>query len=117
MNAPPTADPLAVTSDLYFEISNANLQLRPGQRLSVTLPLRAPQRKGISVPLSALLYDIHGGTWVYVNDAPHVYRRQRVELAETTGGSAFLSRGISPGVKVVAQGATELFGTEFGAGH
>lgn len=117
VNAPPTADAMAVTTDLYYEIANPDLQLRPGQRLSVTLPLRAPARKGLSVPLSALLYDVNGGTWVYVNDAPHVYRRQRVELAETSGGTAFLSRGVNVGVNVVAQGAAELFGTEFGAGH
>lgn len=117
VEAPPTADPLAVTSDLYYEIANPNLQLRPGQRLSATLPLRTAGRKGLSVPLSAILYDVHGGTWLYVHDGPHVYRRQRVELAETDGTTAFLSRGITPGLQVVAQGATELFGTEFGAGH
>jgi len=117
VNAPPTADPLAVTTDLYYEIANPDLHLRPGQRLSATLPVRAPARQGLSVPLSALLYDVYGGTWVYVNEAQHVYRRQRVELAETSGGTAFLSRGAAPGSKVVAQGAAELFGTEFGAGH
>ena len=69
------------------------------------------------MPLSAVLYDVYGGTWIYVNDAPHVYRRQRVELAETAGQTAFLSRGVTAGLNVVAQGATELFGTEFGAGH
>lgn len=117
VEAPPTADPFAVTSDLYYEIANPNLQLRPGQRLSAILPLRTAGRKGLSVPLSAVLYDIHGGTWVYVNDAPHVYRRQRVELSETDGATAFLSRGAAPGLQIVSQGATELFGTEFGAGH
>ena len=117
VNAPPTADPLAVTTDLYFEIPNADLRLRPGQRMSATLPLQAAARKGLSVPLSAVLYDVYGGTWIYVNDAPHVYRRQRVELAETAGQTAFLSRGVTAGLNVVAQGATELFGTEFGAGH
>lgn len=117
VEAPPTADALAVTTDLYYEISNADLRLRPGQRLSVTLPLRAVTRAGLSVPLSALLYDVYGGTWVYVNEGPHVYRRQRVELTETAGHTAFLSRGVTPGAKVVSQGAAELFGTEFGAGH
>jgi len=117
VNAPPTADPLAVTSDLYYEIDNTDLQLRPGQRMSATLPLRSLLRKGLAVPVSAVLYDINGGTWVYVIDSPRVYRRQRVELVETAGGTAFLSRGVSAGTNVVAQGATELYGTEFGAGH
>lgn len=117
VNAPPTADPLAVTSDLYYEISNANLQLRPGERLTATIPRRETGRKKLAVPLSAVLYDVHGGTWIYVSEAPHVYRRSRVELVETIGNTAFISKGLTSGLQVIAQGAMELFGTEFGAGH
>jgi cobalt-zinc-cadmium efflux system membrane fusion protein len=115
--APPTADPLAVTADLYFEIANPDLQLRPGQRLTVVLPLRARVKRGVVVPTSAILYDVYGGAWVYVKEAAHVYRRHRVELVATEGQTAFVSRGIGRGSSVVAQGAAELFGTEFGAGH
>jgi RND family efflux transporter MFP subunit len=117
VSGPPTADPLAGTTDLYFEIANSNGQLRPGQRLVVVLPSRSGTRNSLSVPAAAILYDIHGGTWVYVNEQPHIYRRQRVELIETQAGSAFLSRGLQNGDKVVTAGAAELFGTEFGAGH
>lgn len=117
VNAPPTADPLAVTSDLYYELTNAGGQLRPGQRLSVTLPIKTSARKGLAVPASAILYDVHGGAWVYVNTGARIYRRQRVELLETVRDAAFVSRGVTPGDKVVSQGAIELFGTEFGAGH
>ena len=117
VNAPPTADPLAVTSDLYYELSNASAQLRPGQRLSVTLPVKAAAGKGLAFPASAILYDVQGGTWVYVSAGAHVYRRQRVELMETVRDVAFVSRGVKADDKVVVQGATELFGTEFGAGH
>jgi RND family efflux transporter MFP subunit len=114
---PPTADPLASTTDLYFEIVNSNAQLKPGQRLVVLLPSRSGTRNSLNVPASAILYDIQGGTWVYVNEGPHIYRRQRVELIEMRAGSAFLSRGLQDGDKVVTAGAAELFGTEFGAGH
>jgi hypothetical protein len=115
--APPTADPLAATADLYFVIANSDLQLRPGQRLSAILPMRTTGRKGIAVPLSSILYDINGGVWVYVNQGPQTFRRQRVELLETAGRTAYLTRGVGVGMKVVSQGAAELFGTEFGAGH
>ncbi|HET8550133.1 MAG TPA: hypothetical protein VFL57_19115, partial [Bryobacteraceae bacterium] len=114
--APPTADPLAVTTDVYFELANPDRQLSPGQRLAVPLPSRASGRKGLLVPASAVVYDIHGGTWVYVVDAPHAYRRQRVELLQKEGSAAVVSRGLTPGAKVVTAGAAELFGTEFGAG-
>jgi RND family efflux transporter MFP subunit len=115
--APPTADPLAVTSDLYFELANPCLQLRPGERLTAALPTRDGPQRSLALPSSAVLYDIHGSTWVYVNEAPHLYRRFRVEVTQTVGNTSFVSKGVTTGAKVVAQGAAELFGTEFGAGH
>jgi cobalt-zinc-cadmium efflux system membrane fusion protein len=113
--APPTADPLAVTADLYFELSNGGRELRPGQRMMAILP-SGSGRTAIVVPTSAVLYDVHGGAWVYVSGSPREYRRQRVELLQTEGSNAVLSRGLTAGVKVVSAGAAELFGTEFGAG-
>jgi len=116
VTAPPTADPVAATADVYFELRNPDLQLRPGQRMTVPLPAPDSGRKGVSVPSAALLYDIHGGAWVYVATAPQHYQRQRVEFLHTRGTSAILGRGLAPGTKVVTAGAAELFGTEFGAG-
>lgn len=68
------------------------------------------------IPFAAILYDVQGGSWVYVNESEHVYRRQRVELIETRANSAYLARGLTRGDRVVTAGAAELFGTEFGAG-
>ncbi|MDZ4800042.1 MAG: efflux RND transporter periplasmic adaptor subunit [Bryobacteraceae bacterium] len=116
--APPTADPLAATTDVYYELANANLELSPGRRMNVLLPARPVARNGVLVPASALVYDIQGGAWVYVADPSpaNTFHRQRVELAQTSGASAILSRGLAPGAKVVIAGVAELFGTEFGAG-
>ncbi|HYZ83475.1 MAG TPA: efflux RND transporter periplasmic adaptor subunit [Bryobacteraceae bacterium] len=114
--APPTADPLAVTVDLYYELPNPDRQLRPGQRLNVQLPAASKVRDSLEVPASAILYDIHGGTWVYIAEPEHTYRRQRVEVLDTQGSSAFLARGLARDARVVTSGAAELFGTEFGAG-
>ena len=114
--AAPTADPVAVTADLYFELANPDGQLRPGQRMMVALPSSTAGRKAIVVPASAVLYDIHGGSWIYVNRAPQEFQRQRVEVLQTDGAKVILARGPSPGAKVVSAGAAELFGTEFGAG-
>ena len=114
--APPTADPVAVTVDLYYELPNPDGRLRPGQRVNVQLPAAMKTRDGLQVPASAILYDIHGGSWVYIAEPEHTYRRQRVEVIETQGGFAFVARGLGQGVHVVTAGAAELFGTEFGAG-
>ena len=68
------------------------------------------------IPFSAILYDIHGGTWVYENPSPNTFIRKRVELKTVTDGKAILVRGPAPGTKIVTVGAAELFGTEFGGG-
>ena len=62
------------------------------------------------------MYDIDGGTWVYVQKAPYTYVRQRVEVRYVENGRAILRRGPAPGTKVVTDGAEEVFGTEFGYG-
>lgn len=113
--APPTADPVSETADLYFELNNSDGNLRPGQRLSVTLNTRGAT-EGLAVPWSAVLYDIHGGAWVYEQTAPHQFTRRRVEVNRVVGALAALTRGPALGAQIVTTGAAELFGTEFGAG-
>jgi hypothetical protein len=112
---PPTADPLAATSDLFFQVANADRALRPGQRVEVLLRLRQPERVRV-VPWSAVVYDIHGGTWVYENTAPHVFVRRRVDVRRVDGELAVLASGPGVGASVVSVGTAELFGTELGSG-
>jgi RND family efflux transporter MFP subunit len=117
ITAPPTANPTSASVDLFYEVKDAvPTPLRPGERVTVQLPLRASE-KGLVVPDRALLYDISGGTWVYEDRGNGVYARRRVEVARHAGDLAVIARGIDPGTKVVTAGAAELFGTEFGAGH
>ena len=63
------------------------------------------------------MHDAQGGTWVYEQTKPHTYVRRRVDLSRVQGDLAILARGPAPGTVVVIEGAAELFGTEFGAGH
>lgn len=113
--APPSADPRAATVDLYFELPNGDATLRPGQRVQVDLATPVAEAS-LVVPHAAILFDIHGGTWVYEATGPQTYVRRRVEVQSVVGDAAVLKRGISTGVKVVTAGAAELFGTEFGVG-
>jgi multidrug efflux pump subunit AcrA (membrane-fusion protein) len=113
--APPSGDPLAATVNLFYEVENRDVTLRPGQRVGVTLPLKG-EESALAVPLSALLRDIHGGAWVYENTAPHAYARRRVFVDRVVGDLAALSSGPKAGAKVVTVGAAELFGAEFGGG-
>lgn len=115
INAPPTANPLNDTADLYFELTNGDGSLRPGQKMGVTLSERSSE-ESLVVPWSAVLHDAVGGTWVYENIAPQQYLRRRVEVRRVVDGRAVLARGPAVGVKVVTAGAAEIFGTEFGTG-
>jgi len=72
------------------------------------------------VPTASILYDIYGGTWVYVQHAQSAdnskFVRERVLLEWVEGDTAVISQGPIAGSNVVTDGAAELFGTEFGAG-
>jgi multidrug efflux pump subunit AcrA (membrane-fusion protein) len=111
--APPSANPLAATVDLFYELPNADGKLSPGQRLGASVPL-ADAAEGLTVPWSAVVFDIHGGTWVYAESGPRSYVRRRVAVSHTSGADAVLAGGPPAGTRVVAEGAQELFGAETG---
>lgn len=112
---PGSADPVAATVDLYYEVADAEQRLRPGERVGAVIKTW-DQDTGLVVPYSAILYDINGGTWVYEKTVPNTYVRRRVAIRVVVNGKALLARGPSPGANIVTAGAAELFGTEFGAG-
>jgi membrane fusion protein, heavy metal efflux system len=113
ITAPPTATPLAATVDLYYELSNGEGRLRPGERMTVRVKLQGASEQRV-VPWSAVMHDIHGGTWVYESTAPQTYVRRRVQVRFVVDDLAVLESGPAIGAKIVTAGAVELFGTEFG---
>jgi RND family efflux transporter MFP subunit len=113
--APPSADPITATADLYFETSNAEKRLRPGQRVAISLTLRG-EDQSLVVPSKAILYDINGGTWVYAVVGDRSFERRRVAIRFTEQDRAVLAEGPPAGTQVVVDGVAELFGTEFGIG-
>ena len=113
--APPTADPMTSSADLYYEVDNAELKLRPGQRIGVKLPTSKTE-SSLIVPNAAILLDIYGGAWVYAMTGERQYTRKRVSLQFVDADKAMLASGPPVGTQVVVDGAAELFGTEFGAG-
>lgn len=112
ITAPPTATALSSTVDLYFQLSNPSGSLRPGQRLSVQLPLTGETDERV-VPWSAIVHDIHGGDWIYEQIAEHKFARRRVEVKRVVDSLAVLGQGPPVGTTVVSNGVAELFGTEF----
>ena len=111
--APPSADALAVTADLFYEVENKGGALRPGQRVTVMVPLKS-SAQGLVVPRSAIVNDFHGDAWVYENIKPHVFARRRVQVDRVVGDLAILGSGPKVGTNVATQGVAELFGTDMG---
>ena len=113
--APPSASMLASSVDIFYQLQNEGGAFSPSEPVEVALPMKG-EAESLVVPRAAILRDIHGIAWVYVNSAEQEYRRHRVEIAFSTDELAVLSQGPAPGTPVVVEGAAELFGTEFGAG-
>jgi RND family efflux transporter MFP subunit len=113
ISAPPSANPLAGTVDLFFTLPNTDGKLRPGERVGVTIRLK-DAADSLTVPWSAVIHDIHGGTWVYEQTAAHTFVRRRVQVRHVQNETAVLASGPPAGAAVVTVGAAELFGTEVG---
>jgi len=114
--APPSGDPLAATVDFYYEApAQTRHQWKPGERVAVSI-LGGDASEKLAVPYAAVVYDIHGGSWLYEQAANHRYIRHRVLIDHTERGVAFLAAGPRAGTPVVVEGAAELWGVEFGAG-
>ncbi len=92
VSAPPSANPTATTVDLHYMLPNDDGRLYPGQKLAVSLPLQG-RRESLVVPFAAVLYDIHGGAWVYEQIDQHVYARRRVAVEYVDGADAILATG------------------------
>ncbi len=132
--APPSADSASGTVNFFYQLDNESNQYKPGQRVGITLTLKAdtaslctPRAGGVTlspkdndmpgnlcVPWSAVVYDIHGGTWVYEPKSKHTFVRHRVLVCYVVDDTAVLASGPTVGTTVVTAGALELFGTETG---
>jgi RND family efflux transporter MFP subunit len=111
--APGSGDPLAWTVHLFYQVENHDQTLRPGQRVGVTLPMQGAENT-LVVPRSALIRDPYGGTWIYEKVGTHAYARRRVLVDRVVGDLAALTTGPKAGAMIVAKGAAELYGAEFG---
>jgi hypothetical protein len=108
----PALDPAASGSERIYRLDGARGLVRAGDRLRVQLAVRGGGQR-LTVPYSAVIYWIDGGTWVYVRTAPLTFRRAPVEIDRVDGGVAVLRRGPPAGTPVVSVGGEELLGTEF----
>lgn len=113
---PVSANPQAVSTDLYYELDNQDGRFKLGQKVNVVLNLVGNDDTKLTIPALAIVYDVHGGTWVYECLDEYRYSRKRIAVDRVENQVAVISKGINLGMQIVVAGAAELFGTEFGTG-
>ncbi len=117
VSAPPTSSPMTSAVDLYYSLDNSAVDHQPGERCVVDVPV-VGESNAVVIPSIAVLYDIHGDTWVYIARSETVFVRRRVALRRIVDDLAIIADGVQKGERVVTNGSAELFGVEFGtAGH
>ena len=112
--APPSANALAGTVDIFYQFDNATAKYSPGHRVGVTIPLKG-EVESLTIPWGAVIHDVQGGTWVYEQTVEHTYVRRRVVVQYVVGETAVLKDGnLKTGATLITGGSAELFGTETG---
>jgi hypothetical protein len=103
---PPTATPNVVLTPLG------------AQRIGLeTVPVSAGPGGAATFPYAALLYEPNGQTAVYVATGTLTYTRHFVKVDAITGGQVTVTSGVTPGERVVTDGAEELLGVQNGVGE
>jgi hypothetical protein len=82
-----------------------------------TAAVTARQGGGATFPYSALLYEPDGQAAVYVADGRLTFTRHIVDVDSITGNTVVAASGVTPGERVVTDGAEELLGVQNGVGE
>ena len=97
---------------LTYRLDGAGQVVHAGQRVRVQVPLSGAGEQ-TTIPYSAVIYGVEGGTWTYTSTGPLTFVRAPITVASVQGDVAILSEGPDPGTEVVTVGGEELLGTEF----
>ena len=69
------------------------------------------------VPYSSIIYDPHGGTWVYTSPEERTFVRHKIVVDDIEGDKVYLKDGPAVGTVVASVGVAEIYGAEFAVGH
>jgi hypothetical protein len=105
----PRVDP-RIQGKSFLYVAPAHAGLSPGVNLLARLS-SGKQMQGVIVPTSAVVWS-EGKAWVYQQTAPDRFARRAVLTDTTVEKGFFLTAGLSPGDKVVTQGAQALLSEE-----
>jgi len=115
---PVPSKPARVEATVDAKIKKVTLTPKAAERLGIKVDeVRADPSGRWIVPYTSVLYDLTGGTWVYVYTEPMTFVRQAVRIDVIRGENVYLKYGPPSGTKVLATGVAQIFGTEVGVGH
>ncbi len=119
----PLVDPGRHTVDVIYELKQAQDRPVPAELfakdLMVTAHLPLGEKRDESlVPYSAVVFDAHGGAWIYLDrgkakSGKQQYQRQRIEVGARVGNAVIVRPTLAADTSVVTRGAAELFSIEF----
>ena len=100
------------------ELKRTILTEKAAERIDLqTAPVRQEMVNGVArkvVPYAAVIYDLHGETWLYTNPAPLTFVRESILIDYIEGDRAILVNSPALGTQVVIVGVAELYGAETG---
>lgn len=115
---PVPSKPARVEATVDAKIKKVTLTPKAAERLGVQIDeVRVDPSGRWIVPYASVLYDLTGGTWVYVHTDPMTFVREAVKIDTIKGENVYLTDGPPPGTKVLATGVPQVYGAEVGVGH
>ncbi len=114
-------EPAHVESIEGTDLHRVILSQKAAERLDIQTAEVRDEQNGATlrrvIPYAAVIYHSDGSTWTYTNPEPLVYVRHHISVEAIRGDIAVLTDGPPAKTAVVAVGAAELYGTEYGVGH
>jgi hypothetical protein len=115
-----TEKPAVVEKIEGTELNRVTLTEKAAERIDLQVAaVREEQVNGAQrsvVPYSAIIYDLEGKTWLYINPEPLTYVREPITVDYIEDDLAFLAEGPASGTEVVTVGVPELYGADTGIG-
>lgn len=99
------------TVDVYYELANSDGKLRPGQSISIELPLGDLQEQRV-VPRSAVVWGGNGDPIVYVRTAKDSFEPRQVQLGSGSKAVVAIKQGLEEGEEIVVRGAQAIYGEQ-----